>query len=112
MSDSANLMRAKALLALRSRRYRQIYGFLCGGPRAMCASGVLCDVSGVGRWVGNYYVVGRRRASKFAPPEVLAVFGLTREDDKEITKRNDGYRRPSSTLREIADFLEAKWART
>ena len=107
-------LQRRALDALRSGRYRKQHGFLRMGGlgKQMCVGGVLCDVSSLGTWHLNDYVVGRSRCRKFMPLAVAAAFGLSPSQATEITKMNDGHQVPERTLAQIADHLESLWGGT
>lgn len=111
LNTETSELRLKGLKALRSRRYHKGRGFLRwgGDGKTMCVQGVLCDVSGLGEWSCNAYVVGKSRATKFMPSAVREAYGLTPKQSEEISKMNDGYSGPEFSLKQIADHLESLW---
>jgi hypothetical protein len=61
--------------ALRSGKYQQATSFLRNGDR-FCCLGVACDISGIGNWSGNSYVIKGYGSSKLIPDEVQKWLGL------------------------------------
>lgn len=103
-------LKTKWVEALRSGRYPKGESQLrCGSQ--FCALGVLCDVSGVGRWETtpyddrDYYVPNGRESEKDAttlPTPVTEVALLAPRDEEAVFNMNDD----GATFPEIADWIE------
>lgn len=96
------------LQALRSNKYKQYRGCLRDGDR-FCVLGVLCDISGVGRWApsatcSSYYKAGDEERLTFLPSEVVRATGVLRRAQDYLINMNDS----GETLLRIADEIEEK----
>ncbi len=97
-------LKAKWLKALRGKKYEKCSSALRSGNR-YCATGVLCDISGVGEWDGDRYVVGDMRARDFAPVAVRESAGLSVINLMTVEVMNDS----GATFAEIADYIERRY---
>lgn len=94
-------IKAAWLTALRSGRYKYGRGRLrCRGK--FCAIGVLCDVIGIGKWRGSYYVIQRYPTAGFAPRAVLETAGLSYADHFNVATLNDH----TDSFAAAADYIE------
>ena len=101
-------LKTRWLEALRSDRYKQIFGTL-RDRRGFCALGVFCDIASTdgweqlrnGRYILNEIGDGRGQGSD----TFLANMGVPIFEQNVISSMNDsGWK----TFREIADYIEAK----
>lgn len=82
--------KTKIVEALRSGNYTQGIGQLRTNQNCFCVWGVICDVSGKGKWEtdsrGDGLYVGEARTSSCSPPqEVEAWVGTTDEGAVKVT---------------------------
>lgn len=98
----------KWLEALRSTRYAQGHGSL-SNSLGYCCLGVLCDVTGFGRWsTPNHF--GRREyvidtddhAETYLPHAVQLVVGLSYDQQAHLAEMNDR----GESFAAIADYIE------
>lgn len=97
-------LKAKWIAALRSGEYKQGNGRLRDGDK-YCCLGVLCDVSGAGRWQDDWYYDNSGGANCYLP-ESLSI-DIDRDTQGTLAVMNDGNILPPATLDEIADYIEA-----
>ena len=98
--------------ALRSGTYKQGKGQLCYTEDHFCCLGVLCDISGRGKWTtGKYgasgYSVNKKKSEKdLLPPQIVTWAGLNSSDpvvsNMTLSEMNDS----GFTFDEIADNIE------
>jgi len=99
--------------ALRSGEYQQTSGSLratSGSRASYCCLGVLCDISGLGKWgSSDYYAIGLHFALGILPEEVAEWAGFsssdpaTGEDDwTRLSYQNDS----GLSFADIADLIE------
>lgn len=116
-------LKAKWLAALRSGEYVQGEGRLRGEGNSYCCLGVLCDISGLGDWSADEYVVDGARYTVDLTPydqrtvprsETLAyLLGITDPVITQCVNLNDGISEGEETsegpssFNEIADYLDA-----
>lgn len=76
--------------ALRSGKYQQARTMLRGGDR-FCCLGVLCDVSGKGKWHFGSYITddGRKASSYLLSEEMLEALGITDSEQMKYAAMND-----------------------
>jgi len=105
-------LKEKWIKALRSGEYEQTQGLLHRGETGFCCLGVLCEISGLGRWGRKdsdaaAYEVGTE-VSWFGPPQpVREIAGLTLEQAGELWRMNDGMcGKRKHNFSEIADYIE------
>lgn len=108
--------RRKWVKALRSGEYKQGKNMLRNGDK-FCCLGVACNISGVGRWNGSYYVdAGGFSSSTKLTSDVADWLGLaSRHGEYFDSRRNltnliakndgDGGQRPLS-FKQIANIIE------
>ncbi len=104
-------LKEKWVAALRSGKYLQADGALRkirnDGKQGYCCLGVLCEISGIGKWVdGGYYGtydVGNRTLSGTLEG-ALSKFGFTQRTQLQLVNMNDG----GADFAEIADYIERK----
>lgn len=105
--------KAKWIEALRSGDYTQARETL-NDKGAMCCLGVLLDVSGLGEWNGNTYIVfddGDRTTLEGDLCSFRGKFDITREEQGMLIHMNDGteqFKDTPQSFTEIADYIEAK----
>jgi len=94
----------KWINALRGGEYKQTRGEL-RDHLGYCCLGVLCDISGVGKWddTSRYAENDDRVSHAFTTPGVRALTGLTVFAEEHLTELNDmkGY-----SFRRIATWIE------
>lgn len=106
----------KWVTALRSGEYKQGRGHLRDGDE-YCCLGVLCDISGAGKWRNDATVFVHfdgEEASTMPPPSIRRLVGIGAS--WQVTTK-EGRREPLSYLNddtglsfgEIADLVEAEW---
>lgn len=116
-------LREDWVTALRSGKYQQGRGRLKEGTD-YCCLGVLCDVSGLGEWDGDRYVVGAdddgsgQRGIVCLEEDLEhlggSVFGLRPSLQGTLVQLNDGEANEVDeegrrwTFAQIADFIETK----
>ena len=109
--------------ALRSGNYKQTRHTLRrknrDGNHAFCPLGLLCEISGLGGWVGDCYKVGQIETSICLPPQVVEWSGMTTDSgrfktgnermrlENTIIWRNDT---DEYTFSMLADLIEKEWA--
>jgi hypothetical protein len=109
------LLVKKWVKALRSGKYKQGHGALIemqGEERkkikTYCCLGVLCDVSGLGRWTKTYkYKVGIKKLDSngdVAPEKVQKAAGITLKFQRHLAQLND---EDQEDFIEIAIVIEA-----
>ena len=100
----------KWIKALRSGKYKQGQRRLRTFDGKFCCLGVLCDISGMGKWTpsmfdGNNFISdsNNERCAYIPPYDVLAKAGIDYPDATDLATKNDieGY-----TFEEIAEVLE------
>jgi hypothetical protein len=103
--------------ALRSGKYKQGTGQLKNYDGAMCCLGVACDISGLGSWRGETYVVSPYDLSRTNLPQaVIDYFSvdsanptlLTSPEGNDLTAISANDVRHMS-FNEIADLLEQRY---
>jgi hypothetical protein len=99
-------IKAKWLEALRSGKYKQAEGRLKVND-TFCCLGVLCDISGLSKWDGDYYL----NCVSVLPDEVAEWSGLGDKSPnvKEASGRNRslaGLNDDGNSFKEIADLIE------
>lgn len=93
--------------ALRSGRYEQGRGQLLLDGK-FCCLGVLCDISGLGRWQDGHYMVGDGKYNTLPPVAVTDWAEL--EIYVSLSSRNDGISGYlPHTFAQIADLIEERW---
>ena len=102
-------MKAKWVEALRSGRYGQAQEELTDWAGNFCCLGVLCDVSGAGKWVGDEYVVTDEWGSEYGdsgevPEPLRDQLGLSGRAQAHLVDMNDT---DKATFTQIADWIEA-----
>lgn len=104
---------AKWIAALRSGKYQQTFSELKSADGGFCCLGVLCDISGVGRWTEQReYNTGRETSWALLPTEVAVwAFGEPYPSPRlnanaSCTHAND---KLTFSLFRIADDLEATY---
>jgi len=108
-------LKAKWIAALRSGDYRQGRGMLKSVYRedTYCCLGVLCDVSGMGRWVhkdddglkSTYYEYHSHCSGGRLPWGMGSDIGLPAESQELLISMNDTDEHQKS-FDEIADYIE------
>lgn len=76
-----------------------------------CCLGVLCNISGLGSWVQDYYYVDDERAGGYLPGPVMEWAGVTSRDpkltsDQTATQVNDDM---GTGFKEIARLIRENW---
>ena len=121
--------------ALRSGKYKQADRQLKRGD-TFCCLGVACDISGIGKWDGDEYLLPDGYAAEFSLPSAVTEwlgFAEDRSDDNEVeigeitdpilnpyreliahksaspTITLAGLNDSGLTFNEIADVIERKW---
>ena len=104
-------MKKKWLDALRSGGYKQ--GRLClRRGDEFCCLGVLCDISGLGKWLGpnddgeDHYEVGSEYEWAYPPKAVRDVAGLDYENPLVGVRTLGDINDEGATFEEIADLIE------
>ena len=104
MTDVATYRKRKEALvaALRSGKYEQGKDWLRKGD-AFCCLGVACDISGLAKWEGKWYM----GAMLSLPNEVRRFYGFTEDNGRvfagpPLTDMNDG----GATFAQIADWID------
>ena len=103
-------LKAKWLAALRSGEYKQAKSVLNTGD-SFCCLGVLCDISGMGRWVRDdrnrafiYYEYGEAyREFAELPIPLQKGAGIEVVEEAALIQMNDD---EDKTFTEIADWIE------
>jgi hypothetical protein len=104
-------LKAKWVEALRSGDYQQTTGTLRDGD-SFCCLGVLCDISGAGRWEPverasarphlHQYVIGENYNQQYLPAALKAPNGLSDNIVDPLMDMNDS----GNTFKQIADYIE------
>jgi hypothetical protein len=98
-------LKTKWIEALRSGRYMQCKFCLRSPSNAYCCLGVMCDVSGEGKWnPDNSYRVGDEYTAYVPPPVWSAEKGLSEASVRILCDLND---EKQASFAEIADYIEA-----
>lgn len=119
MSVNKKLMR-KWIDALRSRKYKQGFGYLrAKGPTKdsvdrFCCLGVLCDIYNNKLWKkdnlqGVWYLQlhqNETRESTALPMEIFDKIGISSDDELYLMEMNDSQ---SKKFYQIANYLEKKY---
>lgn len=103
-------LKGKWVKALRSGKYKQGAGYL-NSVRGFCCLGVLCDISGLGKWHDiptvdmecRQYVFDDARSRTTIPPVLAVTMGLPSLIIGPLVNMNDD----GETFAKIADFIEA-----
>lgn len=96
--------------ALRSGKYRQARNFLRSDD-SFCCLGVACEISGLGAWSEDAYLINEWGGNKLLPGQVQKWLGLKDSvgcivdngEDTHLAWMNDH----GSTFEQIADLIEA-----
>ncbi len=103
-------LKEKWLKALRSGEYKQGNGRLRNESDCYCCLGVLCDVSGVGKWTkvgeGEYpmYLCGDTNCAGVLWGELEEALSVPSEAIGTLMNMND---KKGNTFEEIATYIEA-----
>ncbi len=115
-------VKAAWVAALRDPARKQGRGMLRNLDDGFCCLGVLCDISGLGKWVespaGRFYVTNSDSQSTELPPSVMAWAGLDRGIPRVVAPTASGKSLISGlaslndrfgyTFAQLADLIEAQ----
>lgn len=103
--------------ALESGKYKQGMYSLKTSSNYFCCLGVLCDISGLGKWDDtNAFRTDNESASKVLPKNVKNWAGMSFKNGDykgqsgffcSLSRYNDG--NPQTTFTEIASFIRKYW---
>ena len=99
-------LKTRWLTALRSEDYVQGQRGLrtdFGGPVTHCCLGVLCDISGAGKWFGDSYMYNGEPNHTVLTPALRSKLGLSPMVEGTLIVLNDG---DGCTFSEIAAWIE------
>ena len=111
ITDQTVKNRRKWLRALRSGDYKQTrhqLHIIYGKNSGYCCLGVACEVSGLGEWDGEQFLVGDRMEACGLPAAVAEWLGMTDKQESKAANLND---MTELSFSEIADQFERKWRR-
>jgi hypothetical protein len=111
MAHTKKSLRAAWLKALRSGKYKQGTGKLRNKLDQYCCFGVVCDISGLGRWAGRsedyLYSIESEISSEWLPISLSTLLDLDVATKTNLIYMNDKYQK---TFTEIAAYLETVWS--
>lgn len=70
-----------------------------------CCLGVACQISSLGKWNDGEYRDQQGSSDSYLPPQVTQYYGLTHEEQLDLTHMND----EGIDFATIADFIEQKF---
>lgn len=99
--------RLKWIEALESGEYKQGKLQLKSSSGTYCCLGVACDISGLGRWSGEWFELrSGKDAAQFPPEEVKNLYKLEGHKEAVLIKMNDN---DGKNFQEIANQLREWW---
>lgn len=90
--------RTKLIQALRSRKYKKGYSTLAHTDGTFCCLGVLCDISGLGKWTrpkgGDifYYQIGKTKEAIVLPKSLGEKLEIYKDLQNNLIELNDNNR--------------------
>lgn len=99
--------RKKLVDALRDEKYTQVIGFLRGDrPNCFCVAGLACEISGLGEWIDNDFVINKENYSFATPKLVVQHYGFSPAEFGMLVEMNDNYYNYCFSFPELADIIE------